>query len=149
MGDETKMRKLRFLVLLSFACCTLGQSTSLKPASNDLPAAYDNMSDFINDQNFPHFILAARELYAHLSGLKFIGYGAFTSLLYIAGIDAMPEATVPFTVILLATFSPAFSYFYYVIDGNNQAEWILIAINIFTTFVLGVDSRVLWSIVFP
>ena len=51
---------------------------------------------------------AARELYTHFSGLQFFGYGAFTSLLYIAGVDAMPESTVIFTVILLAVWSPAF-----------------------------------------
>ena len=51
---------------------------------------------------------AARELYTHFSGLQFFGYGAFTSLLYIAGVDAMPESTIIFTVILLAVWSPAF-----------------------------------------
>ena len=49
-----------------------------------------------------------RELYTHFSGLQFFGYGAFTSLLYIAGVDAMPESTIIFTVILLAVWSPAF-----------------------------------------
>ena len=41
------------------------------------------------------------------------------------------------------------SYVYYLIEGNNETEWILIGINIFITYVLGVDSRVLWSIVSP
>ena len=52
--------------------------------------------------------LAARELYTHFSGLQFIGYGAFTSLLYIYGVDVMPESTFIFTVILLTVWSPAF-----------------------------------------
>ena len=41
------------------------------------------------------------------------------------------------------------SYVYYLIQGNNETEWILIAINIFIINVLGVDSRVLWSIISP
>merc|ERR1711990_981342 len=147
MGIFIKMRT--FIVLLCLTGCVLGQSTALEPASSTVIAAYDNISDFIDDPSISHFLLAAREFYTHFSGLQFFGYGAFTSLFYIAGVDAMPESTVIFTVILLAVWSPAFSYIYYLIEGNNETEWILIAINIFITYVLGVDSGVLWSIVSP
>ena len=45
------------LVLLCLTGCILGQSTALEPANSTSVAAYDNISDFINDPTISHFLL--------------------------------------------------------------------------------------------
>ena len=44
-------------MLLCLTGYVLGQSTALEPASSTSIAAYDNISDFINDPTIPHFLL--------------------------------------------------------------------------------------------
>ena len=93
LPSKPKIKALNDLKVLAFSNNSFEYRLSMTGLNHDLSLAIE---------------LAARELYTHFSGLQFIGYGAFTSLLYIAGVDAMPESTLIFTVILLAVWSPAF-----------------------------------------
>ena len=56
-GFERQFFKNIVLVLLCLTGCVLGQSTALEPTNSTSVAAYDNISDFINDPTISHFLL--------------------------------------------------------------------------------------------
>ena len=57
MVFDGKFFKNIVLVLLCLTGCVLGQSTALESANSTSIAAYDNISDFINDPTISHFLL--------------------------------------------------------------------------------------------
>ena len=57
MVFDGKFFKNIVLVLLCLTGCVLGQSTALESANSTSIAAYDNISDFINDPTMSHFLL--------------------------------------------------------------------------------------------